>query len=157
MSETSTAAHVVIIAHRSPKAQRAADDLLKECPQVEERIAAWRASDGAFFLFIMEQGSGRIGSVVAGDGDDLLVWDAADTLNGGSGRDTLLFGTNGTLQFDGSKIINLEVFDLGRNDDNNNAVSEPGRCAESGVIQRRKRDLCQWRRRRSVHSRGRSG
>ncbi|WP_162917684.1 beta strand repeat-containing protein, partial [Dongia deserti] len=62
-------------------------------------------------------------NLIGGDGDDLLIWDGVDTLNGGSGRDTLLFGGSGTLQFDASRMLNLEVFDLGRSDDNNNAVS----------------------------------
>ena len=72
MSETSTATHVVIIVDRSAKGLRAADDLLNECPQVNERMAAWRSSDDALFLFIMEQSSGRIGSMTARDLDDML-------------------------------------------------------------------------------------
>lgn len=72
MQPNARATHVVIIVDRSAKGLQAADDLLKECPQVEERMAAWRASDDAFFLFIMEQSSGRIGSVRARDIDNML-------------------------------------------------------------------------------------
>lgn len=42
----------------------------------------------------------RVHSLVGGIGDDLLLWDGADTLNGGAGLDTLRFASNGTLQFD---------------------------------------------------------
>ena len=45
---------------RSAKGLRTADDLVEECPQVEERMAARQASDDAFFLFVMEQSSGWI-------------------------------------------------------------------------------------------------
>jgi len=66
------ATHEVMIMDRSEQGLLAADDLLAVCPQVNARMGAWRASGEAFFLFIMEQESGRIGSVTAQDLDGLL-------------------------------------------------------------------------------------
>ena len=66
------ATHEVMIVDRSEQGLLAADDLLAVCPQVNARMGAWRASGEAFFLFIMEQESGRIGSVAAQDLEGLL-------------------------------------------------------------------------------------
>jgi hypothetical protein len=68
--------HNLIIIDRSAKGLEAADELLENCPQVNERLAKWRASGEGFFVFILEQESGRIGSMTARDFNQLL----SDTL-----------------------------------------------------------------------------
>jgi hypothetical protein len=68
--------HNLIIIDRSAKGLEAADELLENCPQVDDRLSKWRASGDGFFVFILEQQSGRIGSMNAEDLDQLL----SDTL-----------------------------------------------------------------------------
>lgn len=68
--------HNLIIMDRSAKGLEAADELLENCPQASERLSKWLASGDGFFVFILEQQSGRIGSMTARDLDQLL----SDTL-----------------------------------------------------------------------------
>jgi len=68
--------HNLIIMDRSAKGLEAADELLENCPQANERLSKWRASGDGFFVFILEQQNGRIGSMTARDLDQLL----SDTL-----------------------------------------------------------------------------
>jgi hypothetical protein len=68
--------HTLLIMDRSAKGLEAADELLENCPQADERLSSWRASGDGFFVFILEQESGRIGSMSAEDLDQLL----SDTL-----------------------------------------------------------------------------
>lgn len=41
--------------------------ILEICPMADERISAWHDSVDGFFLFILENKSGRIGSITATD------------------------------------------------------------------------------------------
>ena len=68
----SKATHFAIVVDRSANGLKAAVEMLETCPQLEERMQAWHASDDALFLFFMEQGSGRISSVTARDVDDMV-------------------------------------------------------------------------------------
>jgi hypothetical protein len=64
--------HVGILMDRSARGLAAAADLLEECPKVRERMEKWRSSNAAYFVFITEQESRRIGSVTAEDTNALL-------------------------------------------------------------------------------------
>ena len=72
MSDT----HNLIIIDISAKGLEVADELLENCPQVDDRLSKWRASGDAFFIFILEQQNGRVGTMTARDLDQLL----SDTL-----------------------------------------------------------------------------
>jgi hypothetical protein len=71
-----TDTHTLLIMDRSAKGLEAADELLENCPQVNERLSKWRTTTDAFFVFILEQDSGRVGTMTARDLDQLL----SDTL-----------------------------------------------------------------------------
>lgn len=70
---SATATHNLIIADRSDDGMHAVATILEICPSVDSRISAWHNSIDRFFLFILEQKSGRIGSATAKDLEHLLV------------------------------------------------------------------------------------
>jgi hypothetical protein len=70
---SATATHNLIIADRSDDGMHAVATILEICPTVDGSIGAWHNSLDRFFLFILEQKSGRIGSVTAKDLEHLLV------------------------------------------------------------------------------------
>jgi trimeric autotransporter adhesin len=67
-------------------------------------------------------GQGGIDTLEGGDGNDILVWDADDSLNGGANRDTLLHTGTGAIDVDTAKLSNIEVVNLGAGDDNDNGI-----------------------------------
>ena len=75
-SKSEPETHTLLIMDRSAKGLAAANELLGNCPQANERLFSWRASGDGFFVFFLDQDSGRIGSMTARDLDQLL----SDTL-----------------------------------------------------------------------------
>jgi hypothetical protein len=69
---SATATHNLIIADRSDDGMYALTTILEICPSVDGHISAWHNSNDRFFLFILEQKSGRIGSGAAKDLKHLL-------------------------------------------------------------------------------------
>jgi hypothetical protein len=68
-----TDTHNLIIMDRSAKGLEAAKELLENCPQLNEQLSKWRVSCDGFFVFILEQQSGRVGTMTARDLDQLLT------------------------------------------------------------------------------------
>jgi len=64
--------HAVLIMDATDQGVRCADELLDNCPQVKDRMSAWRASGDAFFVFVLEHQTGLVGSITAKDLDSLL-------------------------------------------------------------------------------------
>ena len=64
--------HNLIIADRSDDGRFAVATILEICPSADDRIGAWHNSIDRFFLFILEQKGGRIGTVLAKDLEHLL-------------------------------------------------------------------------------------
>ena len=67
-------------------------------------------------------GQAGIDTLQGGNGNDILVWDADDSLDGGANRDTLLHAATGAIDVDTAKLSNIEVVNLGAGDDNDNGI-----------------------------------
>ena len=70
---SATVTHNMIIADRSEAGMFAVATVLDICPEVNDRVSAWRDSTDRFFLFLVEQKSCRIGSLTARDLKQLLA------------------------------------------------------------------------------------
>jgi hypothetical protein len=70
---SATVTHNLIIADRSEAGMFAVATILDLCQAADDRISAWHNSTDRFFLFIIEQKGGRIGSLTARDLEHLLT------------------------------------------------------------------------------------
>jgi hypothetical protein len=68
-----TVTHNSIIADRSRAGMVAIASILEICPMADERISAWHNSVDGYFVFILENKSGRVGSITASDLDHLFT------------------------------------------------------------------------------------
>lgn len=64
--------HNSIIADRSKSGMIAVASILEICPRADEWIGAWHNSVDGYFLFVLENESGRIGSATATDLEHLF-------------------------------------------------------------------------------------